>query len=114
MVRVIDTASPAQFVKTLAHELGHIRTDHEHRFTEYATSIACRGQAEIEAESIAYLVTARAGLDAGAYSVPNLAGWLGGVVALLREVINVAQAISPAEVASTLTAWRTDSVTQGV
>jgi len=74
VVRVIDTASPAQFVKTLAHELGHIRADHEHRFTNYTTSLRCRGQVEIEAESIAYLVTARAGLDASAYSVPHLAG----------------------------------------
>lgn len=118
VVRVIDTASPAQFVKTLAHELGHIRADHEHRFTDYASSISCRGQAEIEAESIAYLVTARAGLDASAYSVPYLAGWSGGDVDLLREsmsrVINVARAISPAAVEATPAAWRTDSVTQGV
>ena len=118
VVRVIDTASPTQFVKTLAHELGHIRADHEHRFTDYATSIACRGQAEIEAESIAYLVTARAGLDASAYSVPYLAGWSGGDVDLLREsmsrVINVARAISPAVVEATPAAWRTGSVTQGV
>lgn len=118
VVRVIDTASPAQFVKTLAHELGHIRADHEHRFTDYATSISCRGQAEIEAESIAYLVTARAGLDASAYSVPYLAGWSGGDVDLLREsmsrVINAARAISPAVVEATPAAWRTGSVTQGV
>lgn len=118
VVRVIDTASPAQFVKTLAHELGHIRADHEDRFIDYATSIACRGQAEIEAESIAYLVTAQAGLDSGAYSVPYLAGWSGGDVDLLREstarVINVARAIAPAVVEAAPAAWRTGSVTQSV
>jgi antirestriction protein ArdC len=115
VVRVIDTASPAQFVKTLAHELGHIRADHEHRFNDYATSIACRGQAEIEAESIAYLVTARAGLDASAYSVPYLAGWAGGDVDLLREsmtrVVTVARAIAPPVVEATPALWPTDSVT---
>ena len=85
VVRVIDAAEPAQATKTLAHELGHIRADHEHRFTDYTTSLRCRGQAEIEAESIAYLVTADAGLDAANYSVPYLATWSGGDIDLLRE-----------------------------
>src|SRR5665648_679982 len=85
VVRVLDDVEPAQAVKTLAHELGHIRADHEHRFTDYATSMACRGQAEVEAESIAYLVTADAGLDTASYSVPYLASWSGGDIDLLRE-----------------------------
>jgi antirestriction protein ArdC len=100
VVRLDDDLSPAQAAKTLAHELGHIRADHEHRFTDYATSMACRGQAEIEAESIAYLVTAQAGLDTTDYSVPYLAGWSGGDVDPLREsmtrVITIARAIAPA------------------
>ena len=74
--------------------------DHEHRFPDYATSMACRGQAEVEAESIAYLVTADAGLDTASYSVPYLASWSGGDIDLLREsmsrVISVARAIAPA------------------
>jgi antirestriction protein ArdC len=114
VVRLDDTLSPAQAVKTLAHELGHIRADHEHRFTDYATSMACRGQAEVEAESIAFLVTAQAGLDTTEYSVPYLAGWSGGDVDLLREamtqVINVARAISPAVVDATAAISRTSSV----
>ncbi|WP_216699331.1 ArdC-like ssDNA-binding domain-containing protein [Actinotalea ferrariae] len=99
IVRISDDLSPAQAAKTLAHEVGHIRADHEHRFTEYASSMACRGQAEVEAESIAYLVTAQAGLDATDYSVPYLAGWSGGDVGLLREamtqVIKVARGMAP-------------------
>jgi antirestriction protein ArdC len=95
-VRIGDDLEPAQAVKTLAHELGHIRADHEHRFTDYATSRECRGQAEVEAESIAYLITAQAGLDSASYSVPYLAGWSGGNIDLLREsmskVIGVARA----------------------
>lgn len=102
IVRIGDDLSPAQAAKTLAHEVGHIRADHEHRFTEYGTSMACRGQAEVEAESIAYLVTAQAGLDATDYSVPYLAGWSGGDVGLLREamtqVINVARGMAPSRV----------------
>lgn len=104
IVRVRDDVDPAQAAKTLAHELGHIRADHEHRFTEYANSAACRGQAEVEAESIAYLITAEAGLDAAAYSVPFLAGWSGGDVDLLRQsmtaVLTVARAANGGDLAS--------------
>lgn len=85
VVRVRDDVDPAQATKTLAHELGHIRADHEHRYTDYAASAACRGQAEVEAESIAYLITAEAGLDSANYSVPYLAGWSAGDVDLLRQ-----------------------------
>lgn len=98
VVRIRDDVDPAHAVKTLAHELGHIRADHEHRFTEYATSAACRGRAEVEAESIAYLITAHAGLDSGSYSVPYLASWSSGDASLLREsmteVLTVARAVS--------------------
>jgi hypothetical protein len=99
IVRVRDDVDPAQAVKTLAHELGHIRADHENRFADqYRTSPRCRGQAEIEAESIAHLVTRAAGLDTGAYSVPYLAGWSGDDPAALRtaasRVLDVASRIS--------------------
>ena len=90
---------------SLAHELGHIRADHEHRFTDYATSTACRGQAEVEAESIAYLITAQAGLDSATYSVPYVAGWSGGDVDALRQsmatVLTVARAANGADLVST-------------
>ncbi|MCR6494516.1 hypothetical protein [Cellulomonas sp. P24] len=85
VVRVRDDVDPAQAVKTLAHELGHIRADHEHRFPDYAINHRCRGQAEVEAESIAYLVTASAGLESAAYSVPYVAGWADGDASRLRE-----------------------------
>ena len=90
VVRIRDDVHPAQAVKTLAHELGHIRADHEHRLADYATSAACRGQAEVEAESIAYLITAQAGLDSAAYSVPYLAGWSSGDTDLLRQSMTTA------------------------
>ena len=85
VVRVRDDVDPAQAVKTLAHELGHIRADHEHRFPDYAINHQCRGQAEVEAESIAYLVTASAGLESAAYSVPYVTGWADGDASRLRE-----------------------------
>ena len=85
VVRVRDDVDEAQAVKTLAHELGHIRADHETRFCDtYHRSVDCRGIAEIEAESIAYLVTAAAGFDVGDYSIPYVAGWASGDSTLLR------------------------------
>ncbi|MCA0328459.1 MAG: ssDNA-binding domain-containing protein [Actinobacteria bacterium] len=100
-VRVRDDIEPAQAVKTLAHELGHIRAEHESRFAdEYHRSVACRGVAEVEAESIAYLVTATAGLESAGYSVPYVAGWADGNADLLREtatrVVSTAAAIERA------------------
>ena len=89
-IRVREDVDPAQAVKTLAHELGHVRADHEPRFADsYHRSVTCRGIAEIEAESIAYLITSTAGLDAGDYSVPYVAGWSGGDPALLRASATV-------------------------
>ncbi len=53
-VRVRDDVEPAQATRTLAQELGHIRGEHETRFpARVYGSVACRGVAEVEAESIA-------------------------------------------------------------
>ena len=76
--------------QNLPHEFDHIRADHEHRFPDYAHYSICRGQAEIEAESIAYLVTAHAGVDGDDYSVPYLASWAGGDGSPLRETASTA------------------------
>ncbi|MGQ0843065.1 MAG: ArdC-like ssDNA-binding domain-containing protein [Sporichthyaceae bacterium] len=85
-VRVRDDVSDAQAAKTLAHELGHIRADHEKRFLgTYATSVGCRSQAEVEAESIGYLITTAAGLTSDDYTVPYVAGWSGGNLDLIRD-----------------------------
>ena len=101
VVRVREDVEPLQATKTLAHELGHIRADHANRFPEYGIDRTCRGQAEIEAESIAYLVLAQAGVDASAYSAPYVARWSSGDPARLREaatiVINTARALGPQE-----------------
>ena len=63
--------SPLQAAKTLAHEAAHTRLHHG---TEYA--MGCRGIAEVEAESVAYLVCSAAGLTTDEYTLP-LCGALG-------------------------------------
>ena len=99
VVRVRDDVDPAQAAKTLAHELGHIRADHGIRFLDRERdSVVCRGIAEVEAESIAYLVTTASSMHSDAYSVPYVAGWSGGDCEVLRatasRVLTVARTIT--------------------
>ena len=86
VVRVRDDVATAQATKTLAHELGHIRAEHDTRFAEsYHLDSGCRGVAEVEAESIAFVVTAAAGLDSSGYTVPYVAHWAAGDTTVLRD-----------------------------
>ncbi|MGO8873669.1 MAG: ArdC-like ssDNA-binding domain-containing protein [Acidimicrobiales bacterium] len=68
-IRVEDRNSPAQRVKTLAHEIAHALL-HEGQHD--------RALAELEAESTAYVVCQSLGLDTGAYSFGYVAVWAGG------------------------------------
>ena len=69
-VLVRPDVDPAQVAKTLTHELAHILCDHELRRAD-----TLRHVREVEAESVACIVTAVCGLDTLAYSVPYVAGW---------------------------------------
>ncbi|MGC8628132.1 MAG: ArdC-like ssDNA-binding domain-containing protein [Acidimicrobiales bacterium] len=69
LIRVESRNTPAQRVKTLAHELAHALL-HE-RFDS-------RAQAELEAESTAYVVCQALGVDSGGYSFGYVATWAGG------------------------------------
>lgn len=96
IVVVEETLEPAQAAKTLAHELGHIRANHVGRFPEYAIDHACRGAAEVEAESIAYVITSHLGMNPDAYSVPYVAGWAEDLDVLrhhMSTVVTVAQGL---------------------
>jgi len=68
-IRVESRNSSAQRVKTLAHEIAHalLHTDQPDRSV-----------AELEAESVAYLVCQHLGLDTGAYTFGYVATWAGG------------------------------------
>jgi len=80
-VRVRSAVADAQAVKTLAHELAHIECGHTADDFAYT---GCRGRAEAEAESVAYIVTAWAGLDSGGYTVPYVAAWSAGDTDVVR------------------------------
>ena len=64
----------AQRVKTLAHELGHVAL-HEPDDVLDLSALACPGQKEVEAESVAFLVTSAHGMDSSAFSFAYVAGW---------------------------------------
>jgi hypothetical protein len=68
-IRVESRNSSAQRVKTLAHEIAHafLHADQPDRSV-----------AELEAESVAYLVCQHLGLDTGDYTFGYVATWAGG------------------------------------
>jgi IrrE N-terminal-like domain len=85
----------AQRAKTLAHELAHIRLHDPHT---PGVARMSRARKEVEAESVAYLVCAHAGLDAATYTIPYVAHWSAGNLELVQEtaerVLDTARPIS--------------------
>jgi hypothetical protein len=100
-VSIRPDLDPAQAVKTLTHELGHILCGHgDERDLD-------RDRAEVEAESVAHIVCTAAGLTTTSYSYPYVAHWSGGNLDLVRatadQVIKVARQILDGLPESTLT-----------
>lgn len=80
-VLVRPDLSEAQTSKTLAHELGHVLL---HAPTERPAYLT-RPQAEVEAESVAFIVAEAHGLDTSRYTLPYVTGWSGGDLELLAR-----------------------------
>jgi hypothetical protein len=81
-VTIDPGADDAHRVVTLAHELAHIRLHDPYadgadatQTTERVATRNCRGDQEVEAESVAYLVATVHGIDTAAYAFDYLAGW---------------------------------------
>jgi len=55
-------------------EIGHLHL-HDPREFDGAMTRWCRGVAEVEAESVAYLITTSHGMDTSAYTFPYVATW---------------------------------------
>ncbi|CCQ68748.1 hypothetical protein CWATWH0402_1030 [Crocosphaera watsonii WH 0402] len=76
---VVDPLLPKQHqAKTLCHEIAHSIL---HSRTQYNDHIP-RSQAELEAESVAFIVLHYFGIDSSDYSFPYVAGWQQGEDAL--------------------------------
>ncbi len=78
-VRVRADVDDLQATKTLCHELAHVLLH------EPAPVAVPRARAEVEAESVAYVVCQRAGMDSTDYSLPYVARWSGGDPAAVRD-----------------------------
>lgn len=72
VIRVRDDVSDGQAVKTLAHEVAHmmLHMDGDEAMTH-------RGIAEVEAESVAFIVAGAHGMDTSGYSFAYIGGWAG-------------------------------------
>lgn len=97
-VVLAEDLSPEQSAKTLIHETAHIELRHIDDIDDYRTH---RGQMEVEAESVAYIVAGLNGFDTGAYSIGYITGWAdedinvirGTAVRVLRTAHTIAEAI---------------------
>lgn len=99
-VRVRSDMDDAARVKTLAHETGHVLLhDPSDNADLTELGVGHRGRAEVEAESVAYVVTSAYGMDPSGYSLPYVAGWAGTdkpadiVRATARRVVGAAQRV---------------------
>lgn len=75
-IRVRDDVSDGQAVKTLAHEVAHMMLH-----MEGDDALAHRGIAEVEAESVAFIVAGAHGMDTSGYTFGYVAGWAGSAEA---------------------------------
>ncbi len=84
---VIDSRlSKAQQAKTLAHELAHIKLGHMERDDYHTGPGGCRGDMEVEAESVAYIVSHAKGLKSGNYSFGYITSWAGGNTEKIKQL----------------------------
>jgi hypothetical protein len=96
IVAVRSDLPELQRVKTLTHELAHVAMHGPETRPEGMD----RAVAEIEAESVAFLVLADLGIDASAYTLPYVARWADGdpelVASTATRVIATSRTISDA------------------
>lgn len=77
-IAVRPDVAPAQAIKTLIHELAHALLHGDERPSS-------REIAEVEVESVAYIVCNALGLDSGEYSFPYVTRWAEGSNELVRQ-----------------------------
>ncbi|WP_431246405.1 ArdC-like ssDNA-binding domain-containing protein [Leifsonia xyli] len=81
-VILAEDLAPEQSAKTLIHETAHIELRHIDDIDDYRTH---RGQMEVEAESVAYIVAGLNGFDTSAYSIGYITGWADEDINMIRE-----------------------------
>jgi hypothetical protein len=74
-VAVRTNMDDAAQVKTLAHELAHVKL----HGPDNPDAVKHRGIGEVEAESVALMIGAAHGMDTSSYTIPYVSGWAGTV-----------------------------------
>ena len=97
-IRVASDRSPVQRIKSLAHELGHAML-HE--------QCDDRRLAELEAESVAFVVCASLGINSDEYSFGYVATWAGGGDEAIAKITQSASRIQHTA-ASILSSFETE------
>jgi DNA primase len=76
-IRIRPDTRPAHAVTALAHQLGHVLLHSQIARLEPSGTVPCTGIREVEADSVAYLAAAHAGIDTTAITFPHIASWAG-------------------------------------
>jgi hypothetical protein len=77
IIRVRPGLDAAAAVSALAHELGHVRLHRPVTCPPGSSTAGCSGVQHVEAASVAFVVCASLGLDAGGFAFPHVASWAG-------------------------------------
>jgi hypothetical protein len=77
LIRVRPGLSDTAAAWALAHELGHVLMHSTAARAPYATTAQCRGVHKVEADSVAFIVATRFGLDTTGRTWPQVASWAG-------------------------------------
>lgn len=92
-LRITTGLGPAEMVRVLAHEIAHVLLHHPRRLppSEFNREVA-----EIEAESVAYIVCHALGIDSLQFSVRYITRWAGGSDRAIKKVKRSAARINRA------------------
>ena len=77
MIRVRPGLDAATAIGALAHELGHVLLHWPVTCPPGVSTAGCRGVAQVEAVSVAFVICAGLGLDTAGFTFPHVASWAG-------------------------------------
>jgi DNA primase len=76
-IRIRPGLDVPEAARALTHELGHILVHDRRAHLPGDSTAGCRGIQKIEADSIAFIVATRLGMDTAGYPWPYVASWAG-------------------------------------
>lgn len=101
-ITVSPAADHAGASQLLLHELGHVLLHGTTGHPQDASTTGCRGIRKLEADSVAFVVITRLGMDAGVRSWPFISSWAGSDPRARPEATALATATRVAGAARTI------------